>query len=123
MFLSKPKSEGIRERVLRYYNSLLIYLPDKELGWLPFAVWRGVWLIRQRDIDAIVTTSPPHSVQLIGLLLKWLTGRVWIVDFRDPWEVELKPNRQDRGHLIGLSDAWSGQSFPRATGLCVSRTP
>jgi glycosyltransferase involved in cell wall biosynthesis len=92
-FLSKRKSEGIRERVLRYYNSLLIYLPDKELGWMPFAVWKGVWLIRQRGIDAFVTTSPPHSVQLIGLLLKWLTGRVWIVDFRDPWEVELKPNR------------------------------
>lgn len=92
-FLPKQKSEGIRERVLRYYNSLVIYLPDKELGWLPFAFWRGVGLIRQRSIETIVTTSPPHSVQLIGLLLKWVTGRVWIVDFRDPWEVELKPNR------------------------------
>lgn len=92
-FLPKKNGEGIRERILRYYNSLLIYLPDKELGWVPFAVWRGVRLIRQQSIDAIITTSPPHSVQLIGLLLKWLTGRVWIVDFRDPWEVELKPNR------------------------------
>lgn len=85
--------EGLKARMVRYYNSLLVYLPDKEVGWIPFAVWRGLSLLKQRDVDAILTTSPPHSVQLIGLLLKWLTGRLWVADFRDPWEVELKPNR------------------------------
>lgn len=41
-FVPISKGEGLKARVLRYYNSLLIYLPDKEIGWIPFAVWRAV---------------------------------------------------------------------------------
>ncbi|MFN8331472.1 MAG: hypothetical protein U0T81_09685 [Saprospiraceae bacterium] len=32
-----------------------------------------------------MTSSPPHSVQLIGYHLKKLTGIPWLSDYRDPW--------------------------------------
>lgn len=85
--------ESLKYRIVRYYNSLLVYLPDKEIGWLFSAIIKGLRLIYNKRIDAILTTSPPHSVQLIGLVLKFLMCKTWIADFRDPWEIGLKPMR------------------------------
>ena len=44
-------------------------------------------LIQSLDIPNVITTSPPHSTQLIGLKLKkkFKSALHWIVDFRDPW--------------------------------------
>jgi glycosyltransferase involved in cell wall biosynthesis len=63
----------------------LLQLPDRHVGWLPFGVLRGWELCRSRRIAAIVTSGPPQTCHLIGLLLHRLTGVAWIVDFRDPW--------------------------------------
>jgi len=62
-----------------------VFLPDARLGWVPFAVWRGRRLLADGDIDAILTTGPPHSTHLAGAALQALTGTPWVADFRDPW--------------------------------------
>jgi len=67
----------------RYLFSLL-WLPDDRQGFIPPAVRAGLREIR-RGVDLMYTTSPPHSVHLAGLLLKWLTGVRWAIEFRDPW--------------------------------------
>lgn len=87
------RAEPLRSMLVRYYNSLLVYLPDKETGWVIPALLKGMRLIKDERIDAIFTTSPPHSVHLIGTILKFITKKPWIADFRDPWAVELKPVR------------------------------
>ncbi len=60
-------------------------LPDPRKGWNKFALKKAEELIRQFDIDTVVTTSPPHSTQLIGLKLKQKFNIRWIADLRDPW--------------------------------------
>lgn len=62
-----------------------VFLPDARVGWVPFAVWRGRRLLAEGDIDAILTTGPPHSTHLAGAALQALTGTPWVADFRDPW--------------------------------------
>lgn len=62
-----------------------VFIPDARVGWLPFAVARGLRLMRSTKFDAILTSGPPHSVQLTGLVLNRLTGIPWMADFRDPW--------------------------------------
>ena len=62
--------------------------PDEEVGWLPFAVSKGLRIIHREKPALIYTTSPPHSVQLIGYGLKWLTDLPWIADFQDPWTLD-----------------------------------
>jgi glycosyltransferase involved in cell wall biosynthesis len=62
-----------------------LYFPDDTVGWLPYAVSRAIRLHEQEKFDAIYTTSPPRSTQLIGLWLKLLLGVPWVVEFRDPW--------------------------------------
>ncbi|MBK7445544.1 MAG: hypothetical protein IPJ45_05910 [Ignavibacteria bacterium] len=44
-------------------------------------------ILDNENIDTVITTSPPHSAQLIGLELKrFYKDRVrWIADLRDPW--------------------------------------
>ena len=62
-----------------------IFLPDARVGWVPFGALRGRQLLAAESFDAIVTSGPPHSVHLIGLVLHRLTGVPWTADFRDPW--------------------------------------
>jgi glycosyltransferase involved in cell wall biosynthesis len=45
-------------------------------------------IIEQEQIDVIITTSPPWSALLAGLLLQKLTGRPWVADMRDPWTTD-----------------------------------
>jgi glycosyltransferase involved in cell wall biosynthesis len=62
-----------------------IFLPDPRKGWNRYAFKKASELIRQYKIDTIITTSPPHSTQLIGLTLKKKFQIKWISDLRDPW--------------------------------------
>ena len=40
---------------------------------------------QNNNMDALITTGPPHSMHLTGLKLKKDIGINWIADFRDPW--------------------------------------
>ena len=62
-----------------------LFLPDSMLTWLPFAVGRGMRVVKNEGIDVIFATCPPHSTALIGAVLKQLTGKPLVLDFRDDW--------------------------------------
>ena len=62
----------------------LVNQPDHMVGWIPFAVAKALKLIKEKKIDIVYTTSPPHSIQITGFLLKKLTVVKWIADLRDP---------------------------------------
>lgn len=62
------------------------FIPDPRIGWKKYAVKKAKELIKLHDIPTVITTSPPHSTQLIGLKLKAKFPTIkWVVDFRDPW--------------------------------------
>jgi glycosyltransferase involved in cell wall biosynthesis len=65
----------------------LFRFPDDRMFWFFPAVWRGFRLIRQEKIRYIFATSPPHTVDLIGMALARLTGARLLTDHRDPWAV------------------------------------
>ncbi len=68
--------------------------PDIYASWVFGAVVAGLKLLRRRNIDVILTTSPPESVHLVGYLLHRLTGVPWVADFRDLWtpkEINFRP--------------------------------
>jgi glycosyltransferase involved in cell wall biosynthesis len=60
-------------------------LPDPRKGWNKYALKKAAELIKEFNIDTVVTTSPPHSTQLIGMMLKLRFKIRWIADLRDPW--------------------------------------
>lgn len=65
--------------------TFLLASPDPEIGWLPSAVKTGRKIIKQKNIDVIYTTGGPWTPLIIGAVLKKLTGKPLIMDFRDPW--------------------------------------
>jgi glycosyltransferase involved in cell wall biosynthesis len=61
------------------------------VSWAPFALRAARRLTREYAFDCVITTSPPESTHLVGLLLG--TSRpAWVADFRDGWTFE--PHRE-----------------------------
>jgi len=60
-----------------------LLLPDASVTWAPTAIPAAVRIVRSEGIDAVVTTSPPLSMNLIGAGVKRLTGVRWVADQRD----------------------------------------
>jgi glycosyltransferase involved in cell wall biosynthesis len=62
-----------------------VFVPDSKIGWIPFAYHEGIRAAGKNRIQAVFTTSPPHSSHLAGLRLKRRLGIPWVADFRDGW--------------------------------------
>lgn len=71
----------------RMFAKLLswVLVPDARVLWLPFAFLRALRVLRTQDVACLLTTSPPHSVHLLGLLLRKMKRVKWVADFRDGW--------------------------------------
>lgn len=76
--------KSILQIVLRFIRGNF-FIPDARVGWNKYAYKKAKEIISEYKIDTVITTSPPHSTQLIGLKLKKKLNINWIADFRDPW--------------------------------------
>lgn len=81
------KKPGLLEKVLLWIRGNY-FIPDARVSWVHHVVKE----LRDNSAFAkaktLITTGPPHSVHLIGLLIKKhesLSHIQWIADFRDPW--------------------------------------
>lgn len=83
---SDYKKIGMRFK--RFIFSLLV-LPDGENGWIIPGLVGALRVIRKNRINVILTSGPPHSAHIIGLIAKRLTRVSWVADFRDPWAAQL----------------------------------
>ena len=86
------QSEGIISNQKTYKNRILnwirgnFFIPDPKVFWVKPSVKFLINKIKENNISHIITTGPPHSMHLIGLMLKEHFPHLkWIVDFRDPW--------------------------------------
>ncbi len=79
------KDDSLKGKISRFIRGNF-FIPDPRRGWNRHAFRKACELIEQKGIKHIITTSPPHSTQLIGLKLKKrFTEIKWIADLRDPW--------------------------------------
>ncbi len=67
-------------------NVLPFFLvPDSKVLWHPFAFKAIQKLLADEKFDALITTSPPHSVHLLGRRVAKKFKLPWLADFRDGW--------------------------------------
>ncbi len=77
--------KGLKGRLSRFIRGNL-FIPDPRRGWNRYAFRKACELIINENITHVITTSPPHSTQLIGLRLKRHFRHIrWVADMRDPW--------------------------------------
>ena len=78
---------GLRTRAIDLVRSI-VAVPDTNRGWIPIAARAGRQLLAQQPFDAILTTSPPPSVHLVGSRLVRSSGLPWVADLRDLWSLD-----------------------------------
>jgi glycosyltransferase involved in cell wall biosynthesis len=77
--------KSLSEKISRFIRGNF-FIPDPRKGWNKYAFGKACEIIESEGISNVITTSPPHSTQLIGLKLKKkYPGINWIADLRDPW--------------------------------------
>jgi glycosyltransferase involved in cell wall biosynthesis len=97
------KTFSFEHRLLRASRLLNIdpgwfFVPDVNVGWLPFSVRAGTKIIKQENIDVIYATAPIWTSLLIGCFLKKKTKKPLVVDFRDPWTINAHVEPPTRFH-------------------------
>jgi Glycosyltransferase Family 4 len=110
-------NQSIKEKIANWIR-LNVFIPDAKIGWKYFAVKEGLKIIEKENIDLIFTTSPPHTVQLIGKSLAAKSGLRWIADFRDPWMEIVYYQNVKRSWLTTKIDSWLEQNvFSKADAV------
>ena len=76
---------SLKGKLLRFARGNF-FIPDPRKGWNKYAFKKACELIETEGIKHVITTSPPHSTQLIGLKIRKKYPEIrWIADLRDPW--------------------------------------
>jgi glycosyltransferase involved in cell wall biosynthesis len=116
---SRGKPDQIQKPAPRLLADGLI--PDGYLAaWAPSAAIAVRRVIRARQIDCLVTSGPPHSAHIVGLM----TGKsrpAWIADFRDGWRFE-PPREPWPTRVQAVADDWLERSVVRAADVAVGVT-
>lgn len=108
----KPSLAG---RAVRLTADLVTY-PDEYVGWIPFAVPSLRRALKQGAYDAILTSSPPVTTNVIAALAH---GEVpWVADLRDLWAED---DSRERSRLQRLADdRLERAALARAAALTAS---
>jgi glycosyltransferase involved in cell wall biosynthesis len=99
----KPNRVLPHTRVMKWLKPLLLF-PDVTKGWMPFAMEAVAELKKTTHVDAILTTSPPITCNLIGAQAKELLGVPWLADFRDLWSQDTSARNDGENSVFHFFD-------------------
>jgi hypothetical protein len=83
-----PQQATANRSTLRGLSELytnLLNVPDKTIGWFPWAYGAGVRLCRDWRPDLILASGPPMTALLVGRRLSDRLGIPWVAELRDRW--------------------------------------
>jgi glycosyltransferase involved in cell wall biosynthesis len=75
-----------------------VLVPDENVSWNLTAIPAAIRIVREEEIDVVLTTSPPSSVHLVGAAVKRATGVRWVADLRD--SLLAHPHRRAESRLV-----------------------
>jgi len=62
-----------------------LFVPDTYVGWILPALRAGKRLLAEQHFDAVFSSYPRGSAQLVAAELARVGGLPWLADYRDPW--------------------------------------
>ena len=79
--IARPIIKKLKAFILALFST-----PDHQVFWNFFVILTAIKVfLKEKGIRFILTTSPPHSSQLGGMIMSFLFRTPLIVDYRDPW--------------------------------------
>jgi glycosyltransferase involved in cell wall biosynthesis len=92
---------GIATQLARW-----LLLPDPQVLWVPFALPKALWASRKCEV--IYSSLSPYSAHLLALIVKKITGKPWVADYRDEWSLNMRWSPPTRFHR------WLGRKLDEA---------
>lgn len=85
-----PVIAGVGGNTVRRLVRECLYLPDAQIGWVPFALRAGGRVLEGEPTrDRIVfSSSVPYSAHLAAARLANRFRLPWVAEFRDPWSAQ-----------------------------------
>lgn len=90
-------------QLMKWLKPLLLF-PDITKGWTGFALEAIAQLKEHTAVDAILTTSPPITCNLIGAQAKQMLGVPWLADFRDLWSQDTAARNSGNNSVFHFFD-------------------
>jgi hypothetical protein len=84
VFVSDEHKKSWKKKLALYVRANL-FIPDARCFWIKPSIRFLKSYLKNENVDAIVSTGPPHSMHLIAKGLKKRISLPWLADFRDPW--------------------------------------
>lgn len=78
------KKKSLMESVAEFVRSTF-FIPDARIGWYPYAIPEALRIIKEHNIEALYSSSPPYTTAVIARKLHRATSLPWVAGFRDPW--------------------------------------
>ena len=119
--LDEQDKNKFSERISEWVRSAL-FVPDARIAWLPYAYSLAKKVIYKENIDVVLSTAPPYTTNLIGMLLHRNLNVPWIADFRDSW-IGWLSTPQWRPELSRALERWMESSVLRYADRIITVTP
>lgn len=81
---SQNKDAGFLNKLKRVIIDLNSF-PDEQMMWVFPAVINAIPIVFKNRIPLVYVSSPPYTLNLIGLIMKMITRVKLIIEHRDPW--------------------------------------
>jgi hypothetical protein len=92
-----PVETGRLGEQARRFVRDFVYVPDAQVGWIPFAASAAAKALRQGHSPAVIySTSVPYSAHLAAMLAARRRNCPWVAELRDPWSTSTSPYRSER---------------------------
>jgi len=98
----------------------LLATPDPQIGWIFGVIKSGKKIIEKNNVNVIYATGSPWSAFLAGMVLKKITGKSLLLDFRDPWTAN--PTFITRGKTAAFIDAVLEKKVVKEADVIIANT-
>lgn len=78
------KVPGTIAKILRWFSTFF-FIPDNKKSWIEPGLEKALELVKEKDIDAVFASGPPHSNLMLAKKLKEKTSIPVVMDLRDDW--------------------------------------
>lgn len=68
-----------------YRLGQVVAFPDSASDWIPWALWKGINLVRRTHYNVLFAFTPPLPAYIVGYCLNRVSGIPWVVHLGDPW--------------------------------------
>lgn len=83
-FLQESKGNSSLQKLSLWVRGNL-FIPDAKMFWIKPASKYLINYLEEHQVDAIISTGPPHTTHMIANKVIKKHKIPWLADFRDPW--------------------------------------